>query len=121
MEKFASLHTGDWRSAWAAGFFEGEGAVACARKGHPNVISIQIWQNDPWTLNKMQEIFGGTVAPILTRPGQFRWHCHGDNARYFVKTLRPLLSPKRQEQIDRAMRGEVQPRKPARYKVVRLD
>lgn len=52
--------------AWAAGFFDGEGTIACSfshrktsRDGGNRTLQIQIGQTDPFVLRRFQKAVGG--------------------------------------------------------------
>lgn len=46
---------------WAAGFFEGEGHVKCAKRGEDRWFSLEVAQVYREPLDKLQELFGGKV------------------------------------------------------------
>jgi hypothetical protein len=90
--------------AWAAGIYEGE--------GHCTQDAIQIGQNDPWLLYRLQALFGGRVAPTGEQRGKpfvhYRWSASGPRGRGFAMTIYKFLSPRRQAQIrDGVLRARV--------------
>lgn len=81
---------------WAAGFIEGEGwfessssfRAACAQK-----------QREP--LERLQRIFGGNITQSKIKTGIiFLWRVHGSRAAGVMMTLWPLMSTRRQQQIE---------------------
>ena len=95
--------------AWAAGFLEGEGSFRNA--GH----SLQVKANQASTrepLERLQTIFGGSICPYSCqkqrdagRPWNdgWNWIVCGGSALQTMQSLRPLLSQRRQGQIDAAI------------------
>jgi len=87
---------------WAAGFFEGEGYAG--RSGRrPQGTRARIGQKDPWTLYRMKALFGGSINPLGHRPPCTSWDVSGARARGFLMSIYGLLSPRRQEQIRKAL------------------
>lgn len=91
--------------AWAAGFLEGEGSFS-HQPGHSEAIYCR--QVNPEPIHKLQDLFGGVIAPRL--PGdrfgkqvQVEWHVTGARARGIMMTLYPFLSDKRKEQVKKAL------------------
>jgi len=90
--------------AWAAGFLEGEGSFDCAN-GTPRVSAAQV-QREP--LDRLSAMFGGRIwskppsgfsaQPIWT------WVLPSRRSVQAMMTLFVLMSPRRQEQIERALR-----------------
>jgi len=85
---------------WAAGFYEGEGN--CSYKSNNKCPSIRIVQKDPWSLDKLLEIYGGKIN-IYRQSYSGRtypmWQIHGARARKFIEDVFDYLSPRRQAQI----------------------
>lgn len=76
--------------AWAAGIYEGEGNFS----GNHVIIA----QKDTWLLHKLIEIFKfGTITPH--GDSCHGWVIAGANARSFLLTIFPLLSPRRKNDI----------------------
>jgi hypothetical protein len=96
---------------WAAGFYEGEGWCSYRRSSGRNVghvknsLVIAVCQNEDWPLEK----FGAAVVygHLYRRPDrkQGLWIVTGDEAAEVALRLYPLLSPRRQRQIDKAVRA----------------
>lgn len=82
---------------WAAGFFEGEGAVNYRNR------NAQISQKDPWTLEHLRALFGGSIYKEKRRESSYVWNICGPRARGFLQTIYGLLSPRRQEQIRKVL------------------
>lgn len=88
--------------SWAAGLFEGEGAAS--RGGGSEIV--QVTQNDPWILDRLRAMFGGSVRKLNRTvllngkkySGGFQWVITGARARGFLMTIYGLLSPRRQQQ-----------------------
>jgi hypothetical protein len=96
--------------AWAAGFYEGEGSVS-APTAKDRTQRVQITQKTRWSLDKMVQLFGGKVyfysyPATNTRPGReyFHYSLHGPAARGFLMTIFSFLSPRRREQITKALK-----------------
>jgi len=82
---------------WAAGFYEGEGYVTSR-------LQARISQVNPWPLERMRALFGGSVYTYThpSRPNEQPctvWALSGSRARGFLMTIYSLLSPRRQAQI----------------------
>jgi hypothetical protein len=90
---------------WVAGVFEGEGSVAPPSK-HAGSLVVSITQKDKWLLERLRALFGGSVLTNHTKYG--RWNLSGARGRGFVMTIYKFLSPRRQEQIRRALGIETQ-------------
>ena len=90
----------------AAGWYEGEGCVIL-RRDH-GWISVHINQNDPWMVDKLVELFGGSKFTGKTPKGKphHRWDLHGARACGFLFTIYKFLSPRRQQRIREAMKHE---------------
>ncbi len=82
---------------WIAGFWEGDGT--CARHGNSEGASAS--QKDRWPLEIMLRYFGGSITS--QGPRLWQWYVHGARARGFLQTIYGLVSPRRQEQISRAL------------------
>lgn len=83
------MKVGNEAAAWAAGIYEGEGT--CDKNG-----SVCVVQKDLWLLHKLEDLFGGTVAPKMKVYN--KWSASGKTARMFIVTIWPWLSPRRKEQ-----------------------
>ncbi len=88
--------------AWAAGFFEGEGWVGGDRIYCLPLVKIS--QVNPWPLERMLALFGGTITKTTKRPvGHqpfFSWSVSGLRANDFLVAIYNYLSPKQQTRID---------------------
>lgn len=84
---------------WATGIYEGEGTCS---KGNRSV-QLFICQKDIWILNKLKTLFGGNIGKSNHC---HQWHIHGARARGFLMTIYCLLSPRRQEQVRKALGKE---------------
>ena len=87
---------------WAAGFIEGEG---CFHYSRGLMVTANQVQRQP--LERIQKLFGGTIIPVpKPRPGQRDQHCwriQDGRAAGVMMTLWPLMSPWRQEQIQKRL------------------
>ena len=91
---------------WAAGIYEGEGSVY-ESKGS---MGLHVTQKDPWILQRLRRLFGGTVAKRefdysykAGRAYVYRWSISGARARGFGYTIYTLLSPRRRAQMCKAL------------------
>lgn len=91
--------------AWAAGIYEGEGS--CINPG--GYGTIHVTQKERWLLDKMQELFGGSIRTYVKTRGAYvgyacsQWSISGARARGFALTIYKFLSPHRQERIKEVM------------------
>jgi hypothetical protein len=83
--------------AWAAGIYEGEGSCYY---GHTEQASVA--QKGLWLTSKLQALFGGSVC--VCADDLHVWQVYGARARGFLMSIYGLLSPRRQEQIRKALR-----------------
>lgn len=95
---------------WAAGFLEGEGTFHSQDNGRnrfSQVVSATQVESEP--LAKMLVLFGGTLrqyGPYARNKNSnpyWLWTTSGARARGIAMTLYPLLSVKRQEQIEKML------------------
>lgn len=86
--------------AWAAGFFEGEGHVKCAKRHNvkrtDRYFSITVAQVHREPLDKLQHIFGGKVygpyGPYATnKQPYFNYTAYGKEALDAVSEMMPYL------------------------------
>jgi hypothetical protein len=75
--------------AWAAGFMEGEGSFT--------VRNVSAPQKETEPLTKLVKWFGGRIS--RNAKGIYTWRISGARARGVALTLYPLLSKRRQQQI----------------------
>ncbi len=86
-----------WTVAWAAGFWEGEGSA----QKHRGTVQVSASQKEKWCLDILRRYFGGSID----KPNMnvcFYWRAHGELARGFLRAIYPYLSPRRQQQVERA-------------------
>jgi hypothetical protein len=93
--------------AWAAGFYEGEGSITF-RGSRYRTVQLDISQKDLWPLQRWQNIFhAGTIQGRTRKNGfhVYEWHLSNqDEVLTIALALRPYLSPRRQEQIEKVVR-----------------
>ena len=67
----------------------------------------RVVQKDLWVLERFQLLFGGSIGTCHSKDGRTwsYWHVSGARARGFLMSIYGLLSPRRQEQIRKAMRS----------------
>lgn len=90
--------------AWAAGIWEGEGSVIFTN----DHFRIEVAQKDRWILDRLRAWFGGHVYVRKEhyKGGRYvlhKWYLNGARARGFAFTIFSWLSPRRREQIRRAL------------------
>jgi len=91
------------RLAWVAGFIEGEGSFT--HSGSFGVVASQV---QLLAFEKLQRLFGGTITKKGKPPKShhrqcYTWYLHGYKAAALAMTLWTLMSPRRREQIERAL------------------
>ena len=88
---------------WAAGFYEGEGTcMFIERRPGAGSERAAIVQVNQWPLIWMRERFGGSICGTRGRNWK-QWQIYGARARGFLQTIYILVSPRRQEQIRKAL------------------
>ena len=95
----------DYRIAYAAGYFDGEGCINVSANGDGTGNSLQlhviITSGDKPTLLLFQELFGGTFHPrAMRRYGwkyMFTWKCSGSVALEALHAMLPFLIAKREQ------------------------
>ena len=89
--------------AWTTGFLEGEGSFDST--GTTARVSAGQVQKEP--LERLLAFFGGSLRPrkskVPTQKDQWIWTVCGARARGVMMTLYSLMSPRRQEQISKAL------------------
>lgn len=89
--------------AWTAGFLEGEGSFTCWGKS----ATVTASQVQPEPLLRLRHLFGGKLyryAPQNPKHSPFmRWHLTHRDARGLMMTIYGLMSPKRKDQIQKAL------------------
>lgn len=98
--------------AWAAGVYEGEGAVLLRsgkiQYGDSRPI-VSVCQKDEWLPQRLQSLFGGGITHYRHKRGNgagnyyFYWRLAGVRGVGFLMTIYGLLSPRRQGQIREAL------------------
>lgn len=96
---------------WAAGIWEGEGS--CQRTAGSEHATVS--QKDLWLLYKFQDLFGGSVRQRDVNKSKSKifgkeyericgeWYTSGARARGFLMTIYKFLSPRRQDQVQKAL------------------
>jgi DNA-directed RNA polymerase subunit RPC12/RpoP len=83
---------------WAAGFLEGEGTF-----GRSTTEVVAAGQKQRWPLDRLRAAFGGSVKRHRNT-SYYDWRVTGARARGLMMSLYGMLSPRRQEQVLRALR-----------------
>lgn len=86
---------------WLAGFYEGEGSVACYRK-NGGYFALSITQKDTEVLYKLQLLFGGKVYDIGKYDSSREYSCwmaYGQRAVGLAMTIFTLMTKRRQAQL----------------------
>lgn len=95
-------------SAWAAGFFEGEGCVSCYTGTHRFLI-ITITQADIEPLERFRDAFGGNICGPYNKPNRkTTWRLNlgglvGVERAY--AGMKPWLSKRRIKQFEKAIKA----------------
>ena len=98
-----TLHPTNMDIAWAAGIYEGEGSLAVAPHS-PNSVQINVGQKQRWLLDRLRDLFGGSVLERQMNDQPFyEWKVSGARARGFLMTIYIFMSPRRQDQIQTAL------------------
>lgn len=108
--------------AWFAGLFEGEGCFRIS-KGHSQGIMIQSTDLD--VLEKVQNLFGGSIYTAYDRPDKPNWKkCYqwylGKGSEDLVRMIYPYLMSRRQHRADEWLRLVKKPRNSKREKILVL-
>lgn len=86
---------------WVAGFLEGEGSFTRTESGGPRISAPQV-QREP--LERLSAKFGGKITLRVPKNQNaqpiYVWTLSGRQARNVMKRLLPLMSPRRQTQIN---------------------
>ena len=94
---------------WVAGFLEGEGSFFANKQNRGMVPTIKADNSDPECLERLRTLLGGSMqeqAPRSSRIGSstaYQWRVVGLIAIQTMQDLRPLMSRKRQVQIDNCL------------------
>jgi hypothetical protein len=94
----ATEHPGSLDIAWAAGIYEGEGWVQLN-----NTTRAAVGQKDVWLLERLKALFGGSIYSA-GNGREHVWAISGSRARGFLFTIYCFLSPRRREQVRKALR-----------------
>lgn len=90
--------------AYAAGYLEGEGSFLPNNGGKDPVPLVKAHSTDFEPLERMRSEFGGYLNGPYEQRGnrkpQWIWKLRGDAAITLMVSLRPLMSTRRQQQID---------------------
>ena len=99
-------------TAWAAGFFDGEGSINIVRqkRAHGETINhqllVSVSQVDPRPLQYLQEHFGGSIYTRKFKKAEHKiansWSIRTQQAEDFLRAIRPYVRVKG-EQIDIAL------------------
>lgn len=93
---------------WLAGLLEGEGSFLRGSPSRPNQPGIVVEMTDQSVIERVADLLNG-VKPIAIKARNEKWkptwvaRVRGNPARNLMHTLRPLMSPRRQAQIDIAL------------------
>jgi hypothetical protein len=90
--------------AWAAGFLEGEGSF-CPMSGKDTRARMSASQKTKEPLEKLLGMFGGRIYYII-KPDIYVWMLRGEMARNLLPKLYPLMSVRRQVQIDKTLNAK---------------
>ncbi len=91
--------------SWAAGFIEGEGCFWASKK-RPDIV-VSVTQLQRWPLEKLETLLGGfiyvTKRKVTGEKDVYCWRIGNSMAIGLMFTLFSLMSPKRCEQIKKAV------------------
>lgn len=79
--KFHELET-----AWAAGFFDGEGCVQAYQRNYILETKLTIFSNDPRPLRRLVTSFGGTIKSDYRGVGWW-WTISGKDSEIFAQAI----------------------------------
>jgi len=82
---------------YTASFLEGEGGFGTKKKGRGQA-SISASQKQRWPLERLQEWWGGEIYPDRD---SWRWEANGWLAHLIITCIKPYMSPRRLDQINR--------------------
>lgn len=98
-----------WELPWAAGFLEGDGSFG--ERSDRGAVRVRADQVNPEPLERLQEIFGGSLSSRgkRTTAGNvvWRWGVAGERAEIVCDALYPYLSGEKREQINSTDRRQV--------------
>jgi hypothetical protein len=92
--------------AWTVGIIEGEGYFHASSH-----IEIIVTQKDPWILYRLQAFYGGSITRHVKPPNKvvsthfviYDWRLSGGRARGLANAIQTDLSPRRREQLRKAL------------------
>ncbi len=93
---------------WLAGLLEGEGSFMAPAPSKPNLVRVHLNMCDEEIVKKVADLFEMKYATIKRKghdnwSPQYQWILRGSRAVKLMRDLYPLMSAKRQAQIDRAL------------------
>jgi hypothetical protein len=92
---------------WLAGLLEGEGSFVKGPPSRPNAIGIAVEMIDEDVIERLANLFRVALVRLPSRNDKckptFRVLLRGDRAAALMNCLRPLMSRRRQQQIDAAL------------------
>ena len=91
---------------WIAGFLEGEGSFAGYEYPKHCNFRVTAAQKQKWPLEKLNSIISGKIYPMKDhnkKDGIFVWYTDMNTSAGLMMTIYPLMSPKRKEQIEKAL------------------
>lgn len=93
-------HLTETEVAWLAGLFDGEGCIAWPRRENLHSVRIDIANTNEELLARVCEVTGTGRVQSAVRVKEhhtpaFVWHAYGDNARFLLHQMYPLLIIKR--------------------------
>ncbi len=88
--------------SWTAGFFEGDGTI------NQKTRTISVGQAHLEPLFRLRNTFGGSIRkrpPDSRNPkgSMYDWYINHKQTRAFIRCVFPLLSPRRQEQLQKTV------------------
>lgn len=81
-------------AAYLAGFVDGEGCIQILR-GPYHSLTVTIAQKDPVIIHALRACLGGHFN--TQRHGMHAWRLHADQAKEFLRFVRPFLGLKREQ------------------------
>jgi hypothetical protein len=95
---------------WLAGLLEGEGSFLCGPPSSPHCPIVTCSMTDEDVILRLANLWGVSYCRVGEKRGAARgWKAawtarlHGQRAVDLMKAIRPLMSRRRQEQIDKAI------------------
>ena len=100
------MECADYKYAWCAGFFDGEGTTTTtqARRDKYNYIKMTITQKDKEVLEKFERIVGKGKIYFCKSKNVYSWNCYKkEDVLEVIKLLWQYLGTQKQEQILKAI------------------